>query len=187
MNRTILGLALITFLAACGGAKTAERESPFRVRASNGDTDVEVVSMDDPCHVGTLYFGYNSADLDARSTAELERIAICVQEERGMPVHLVGSADPRGTEEYNLALGERRAQTVRDYLVSLGVDADLLTFSTVGEEFARGTNEATWALDRHVEPNVTESSRGLRRPNEGYSHMLERPRIEGARSAREFE
>ncbi len=180
MNRTILSLALITFLAACGGAKTTERQDPLRVRAQNGDTEVEVLSLGDPCQVGTLFFGYNSADLDARSTFELERIAECVSRERGMPVHLVGSADPRGTEEYNLALGERRAQTVRDYLVAVGVDPHLLTFSTVGEEFARGTNEATWALDRHVEPVVSESSRGLRRPNEGYSHMLERPRIEGA-------
>jgi peptidoglycan-associated lipoprotein len=187
MNRTILGLALITFLAACGGAKNTERENPFRVRATNGNTDVEVVSMGDPCHVGTLYFAHNSAELDQRSTTELVRIATCISQERGMPVHLVGSADPRGTEEYNLALGERRAQTVRNYLIGLGVDDRLLTFSTVGEEFARGTNEATWALDRHVEPNVTEASRGLRRPNEGYSHVLDRPRIEGARAAHELE
>jgi peptidoglycan-associated lipoprotein len=187
MNRTtsrLLGLlALSSSLAACGGAKTNDHDSPFRVRASTGDTHVEVVEVD-PCHVGTLFFAHNSADLDMQSTSELERIATCVSRERGMPVHLVGSADPRGTEEYNLALGERRAQTVRDYLVNLGVDDRLLTFATVGEEFARGTSEATWALDRHVEPMVHETSRGLRRPDEGYSHALDRPRID-ARGAHE--
>jgi peptidoglycan-associated lipoprotein len=148
------------------------------VRAVAGDTLVEVTEVADPCHVGTLYFAHNSADLDSRSASELERIAACVSRERGMPVHLVGSADPRGTEEYNLALGERRAQSVRNYLVDLGVDSRLLTFATVGEEFARGTSEATWALDRHVEPMVHETSRGLRRPDEGYSHALDRPRIQ---------
>jgi len=185
MNRTTIGLiALGLIFSACGGAQNTERESPFRVRASNPHTEVEVTRLEDPCHVGTLYFGHNSADLDARSVFELERIAECVSQDRGLPVHLVGSADPRGTEEYNLALGERRAQTVRRYLVNLGVDSRLLTFSTVGEEFSRGTNEATWALDRHVEPSVHETSRGLRRPDEGYSHALDRPRID-SRSARE--
>jgi len=190
MHRTTKGLmallsllSLATITSACGGAQSTDHPNPFRVRATEGNATVEVEQYAEACEAGALYFGHDSATLDARSTFELTRVATCVQKGRGLPVHLVGSADPRGTEEYNLALGERRAQTVRSYLIDLGVDHRLVSFATVGEEFAQGSNEATWALDRHVEPVIHETSRGLRTPTAGYSHALDRPRIE-ARGAR---
>lgn len=176
-------LCAATILGACGGAQSTTTDGPLRARTTDGNAEVEVDQYAEACEAGALYFRYDSADLDARSTFELTRIANCVNKGRGLPVHLVGSADPRGTEEYNLALGERRAQTVRTYLMDLGVDHRRVTFATVGEEFSQGTNEATWALDRHVEPVIRETSRGLRTPTAGYSHALDRPRIE-ARGAR---
>ena len=91
-------------------------------------------------------------------------MANCIIRGRGLPIHLVGAADPRGTEEYNLALGERRSLSVRQYLEALGADPSMLSFSSVGEEMARGDNEATWQLDRHVEPRIREIAGGLASP-----------------------
>ncbi len=68
----------------------------------------------------------------------------------GVSLLLSGAADPRGTEEYNIALGERRAQAVRSYLVSLGLDGNSVSTTSVGEEMASGTDEAGWARDRNV-------------------------------------
>jgi peptidoglycan-associated lipoprotein len=66
-------------------------------------------------------------------------------------VQLVGRADPRGTEEYNLGLGTRRAANVRDYLQHLGVSAGQLSQTTRGALDATGTNEVGWHDDRRVD------------------------------------
>ena len=63
---------------------------------------------------------------------------------------MTGLTDPRGTEEYNLALGDRRAQSAKKYLESLGVDASL-TASSMGEELATGSEESSWSRDRRVD------------------------------------
>lgn len=63
---------------------------------------------------------------------------------------LTGACDPRGTEEYNIALGERRASAVRDYMRALGLNSSRISITSVGEEIATGTDEASWARDRHV-------------------------------------
>jgi peptidoglycan-associated lipoprotein len=61
-----------------------------------------------------------------------------------------GVTDPRGTEEYNIALGDRRAQAVRAYLVSLGIEQARIAVTSVGEEMAQGSDESGWAQDRSV-------------------------------------
>jgi peptidoglycan-associated lipoprotein len=58
--------------------------------------------------------------------------------------------DPRGTEEYNMALGDRRAQSAKTYMKALGVAAEL-SASSMGEEIASGTDEGSWARDRRVD------------------------------------
>jgi peptidoglycan-associated lipoprotein len=63
---------------------------------------------------------------------------------------LTGAADPRGSEEYNLALGERRARSVERFLVTMGVAHERISLHSVGEENATGTDEGSWSLDRHV-------------------------------------
>ena len=74
-----------------------------------------------------------------------------MKEQENGRVRITGAADPRGTEEYNLALGDRRATSVKRFLSALGVaDTAIETVST-GEEFATGTDESTWARDRRAE------------------------------------
>ena len=85
--------------------------------------------------------------------AVLEQVATCLTSGplRGRAVTLVGRADPRGTEEYNLGLGSRRAQTVRDYLQRLGVSPNQMSASTRGALDANGSDESGWQVDRRVD------------------------------------
>lgn len=102
------------------------------------------------CTLEPIYFEYDSDALDDADRRTLQADARCIGELRPGNVHATGFADNRGTEEYNLALSERRAQSVLRYLRSLGVSVDL-TASGVGEELATGTDEASWLHDRRVD------------------------------------
>jgi peptidoglycan-associated lipoprotein len=75
----------------------------------------------------------------------------CVASGTSSEVALTGLTDPRGTEEYNLALGERRAQSVRDYLERLGVTSAKVRARSTGEENATGTDESSWSRDRRCQ------------------------------------
>lgn len=103
------------------------------------------------CSLRTVYFAYDSAEIDGPSRNAIESAVGCLRS-RGAParLHLTGATDPRGTEEYNIALGERRADSVRRFLTSMGVDAGRIAVHSMGEETAEGTDESGWAQDRHV-------------------------------------
>lgn len=103
------------------------------------------------CSLSAVYFGYDSSELEGSARSTLESNARCIQERDIPRVRATGHCDPRGTEEYNLALGERRARTVQTFLGNLGVDRSRITTRSMGEEMARGTDEASWARDRRVE------------------------------------
>lgn len=102
------------------------------------------------CALEPIYFEYDSDALDDADRRTLQANSRCIGELRPGNVHATGYADPRGTEEYNLALSERRAQSVLRYLRSLGVSVDL-TASGVGEEMSSGEDEAGWLRDRRVD------------------------------------
>ncbi len=98
-------------------------------------------------------FDYNEADLTPDDRAVLDQIAACLTTGplKGKAVSLIGRADPRGTEEYNLGLGSRRANSVGQYLGRLGVGKPQLAVSTRGALDATGTDEAGWKNDRRVD------------------------------------
>ncbi len=103
------------------------------------------------CTLSAVNFDYDSSELDPSTRNALEANARCIQERHIAHVQLVGHTDPRGTEEYNLALGERRARTVKSFLENLGVAGAGLGVSSMGEEMASGEDETGWARDRRVE------------------------------------
>jgi len=105
-----------------------------------------------PCSLRAVYFDYDSSDLKSQSKEELSQNAQCMREQNITSIHLTGLTDPRGTEEYNMALGERRASSAKKYLQSLGVEGNI-THSSMGEEMAKGTDESSWATDRRVDFN----------------------------------
>jgi peptidoglycan-associated lipoprotein len=103
------------------------------------------------CSMQSVYFEFDSSELDESARAALSTNAQCIQQRNMQSVQATGYADPRGTEEYNLALGERRARSVQSYLGNSGVDSSRLGVHSVGEEMAGGSDEASWARDRRVE------------------------------------
>ncbi|HYG61724.1 MAG TPA: peptidoglycan-associated lipoprotein Pal [Thermoanaerobaculia bacterium] len=109
-----------------------------------------------------VYFDYDQATLKQEVRDQLARSARFLNDNPRFSVTLEGHCDERGTNEYNLALGERRATTVRDYLVSLGVDGSRLRTMSYGEErpACGDPDESCWRLNRRAHPVVTGRSGG---------------------------
>jgi peptidoglycan-associated lipoprotein len=98
-------------------------------------------------------FDYDKDELLPEDRAVLEQIATCLTSGalKGKQVELVGRADPRGTEEYNIGLGSRRANTVSSFLGKLGVGQPQLLSTSRGALEATGTDEEGWKKDRRVD------------------------------------
>jgi peptidoglycan-associated lipoprotein len=98
-------------------------------------------------------FDYDKDELTTDDRAVLDQLATCLTSGalKGKGVALIGRADPRGTEEYNLGLGSRRASSVGAYLGRLGVGEPQMTVSTRGALEATGTDESGWKQDRRVD------------------------------------
>jgi peptidoglycan-associated lipoprotein len=98
-------------------------------------------------------FDTDQDELTADDRAVLDQIATCLTTGalKGKTISLIGRADPRGTEEYNLGLGSRRAGSVSKYLGRLGVGEPQMAVTTRGALEASGTDEASWKQDRRVD------------------------------------
>ena len=99
-----------------------------------------------------VYFELDKSDISPEGQEELGKLAMYLSSSTDT-VLVEGHCDERGTVEYNLALGQRRAQAVKDFLVTLGVDAGRIETETKGEEepAAPGTDEAAYSLNRRAE------------------------------------
>lgn len=97
-----------------------------------------------------VFFDYDSSTLTAEGRSTLERQAAWLNQYPNVGITIEGHCDERGTREYNLALGERRAQAVKNYLISLGVPADRLNTISYGKErpAVMGSDEMSWAKNR---------------------------------------
>jgi len=104
----------------------------------------------------TIYFGYDKSDLSDVTRRVLQDNARILKLNTGLDVVIEGHCDERGTIEYNLALGQRRAAAVRDYLIGLGVDTGRLRTVSYGEErpVAHGNDESAWSRNRRGEFGV---------------------------------
>jgi peptidoglycan-associated lipoprotein len=103
------------------------------------------------------FFVYDSSEIDATAQRALEHNAEMLKKYPNFQISIEGHADERGTAEYNLALGERRAVSARNYLVSLGISADRVKIVSYGKEFPfdPGHNEEAWAKNRRAHFVVT--------------------------------
>jgi len=103
-----------------------------------------------------VYFAFDSAELDATARATLDAWAKYLKQAPDVKVRIEGNCDERGTREYNLALGQRRANSVRDYLTAHGIDASRIETVSYGEERPVCTehNEACWAQNRRADIRI---------------------------------
>jgi peptidoglycan-associated lipoprotein len=101
----------------------------------------------------TVYFDYDDSALRPDAKDGLRRNAEYLRSVANAKVELQGNCDNRGTEEYNLALGKRRAESAKQYLADLGISTQRLTTVSFGEEnpAAPGEGEAAWAKNRRVD------------------------------------
>ena len=99
-----------------------------------------------------VFFDTDKSDIDAESQATLRSQAAYLRQYPNVRVTIEGHADERGTREYNLALGERRANAAKNYLASLGIDAGRISTISYGKERpeALGSDEASWAKNRRA-------------------------------------
>ncbi|RMF83216.1 MAG: peptidoglycan-associated lipoprotein Pal [Nitrospirae bacterium] len=135
-----------------GGGEAAGGEAATG-GAAGGEETVGTPPVPSPETQGIedVFFAFDSAELSEEARATLAKDA-AIMKRLGGHYLIEGHCDERGSAEYNLALGDRRARAARDYLVSLGVDPANLSTISYGEErpFAEGHNEAAWAQNRRA-------------------------------------
>jgi len=148
----------VLFVAACGTAPTADvgpqGEAVPTCATTCGGRGIKAGSLEDfRVNVGDrTFFAYDSVELSVDARRTLERQAAWLKQFASVRMVIEGHADERGTREYNLALGERRAIAQQDYLVALGVAPQRLSTISYGKErpAAVGANEAAWLQNRRA-------------------------------------
>ncbi len=155
MTIKILGaLAAVALLSACAstpptttGAANGAGTTASTAGAAPGSEEDLVANVGD-----RVFYAFNTSNLsgDARST--LDRQAGWLQRYPSVQIQLAGNCDDRGTEEYNLALGQRRANAARDYLVARGIASSRISTISYGKDrpVAQGDDEQAWAQNRNA-------------------------------------
>lgn len=127
---------------------------PAFVEGTNedGDTVLRVVGDDGRMVKSTFNFEFDKSDISSADFAALRQIAKRLSEHRDRRATISGHCDERGTREYNLALGERRAKAIADFLMSAGVRESQISVTSFGEEVPLDTasTEAAWAKNRRA-------------------------------------
>ncbi|MBJ6752574.1 peptidoglycan-associated lipoprotein Pal [Geomonas anaerohicana] len=100
-----------------------------------------------------IYFNFDSSDLSEDSRNVLTRNAEYLSKQPSLKIRIEGNCDERGSDDYNMALGERRAKAAKDYLVNLGISSERISILSYGEEkpVDPGHDEAAWAKNRRDE------------------------------------
>lgn len=148
-------LALI-FVLAC-----SKKKEPVEVGDPSGDPNVTDTSIQFDSlgsdsgkipGLSTINFEYDRANLTTEARRLLAENAEWIKTHGSIVVQIEGHCDDRGSVEYNLALGERRANSVKSYLVSLGIDPKRMNIISYGEEkpIASGQSEESWARNRRA-------------------------------------
>lgn len=166
MLRFALVLAIVTLLAIGCAKKPTEdmtTEAPVATEQTTADTGMtETAVMETPAVETTMatisdltrvYFDFDSYVLSDVTRATLKKNAMILKSTPMLKVKIEGHCDERGSDDYNLALGEQRAQSTMDYLASLGVSKRQMSVVSMGElmPLDRASTEEAWAKNRRAE------------------------------------
>ncbi len=157
-------------LLACGGSKAPEAASPASAASTTGGLASTKETPAQAARAGSIhisdeilracgipdadaYFPFDSSRLDGKDLGPLNAVATCFSTGpmKGHSMKLIGRADPRGEVDYNMTLGQARADSVQKYVVNRGVDRNMAQSTSRGAMDATGTDEAGWARDRRVD------------------------------------
>ena len=146
-RNTFLVIMASLILTACATTKKVETTGQMQGDVYTGTDTVEYLASGVPDRV---FFATNESILTTRSRETLRKQATWLRENSGISVVLEGHADERGTREYNLALGERRANAAKDYLMTYGVSGSRISVISYGKErpVDAGSNPLSWSKNR---------------------------------------
>ena len=165
--KLLTGALLVFFLAACSttpkdtadssGSGSSSSSSEVSSSGSDSSSDASSASIEPGSqedlivNVGDrVFFNYDSSELDSDAQELLQDQVAWLKQYSGVSVIIEGHCDERGTREYNLALGEKRAQSVKNYLIGLGISSDRVSTISYGKERPAvvGSNDGAWAQNR---------------------------------------
>ena len=165
--KLLASATLVFFLAACSttpkdtadssgsgsSSSSSDVSSTSSTETSSADSaSIEPGSQEDLIvNVGDrVFFNYDSSELDSDAQELLQDQVAWLKQYSDVSVIIEGHCDERGTREYNLALGEKRAQAVKNYLISLGISSDRVSTISYGKERPAvvGSNDGAWAQNR---------------------------------------
>ncbi|WP_316977759.1 peptidoglycan-associated lipoprotein Pal [Shumkonia mesophila] len=143
--------------SGAGGSAQPTASAPARMGPVAGSKEDFVVNVGD-----RVFFDFDKFDLKPEAQATLKKQAGWLQKYPSVAVTVEGHADERGTREYNLALGERRANSVKDYLSALGIARTRVNIISYGKErpVALGHDEAAWSQNRRAVTTLTSGAAG---------------------------
>lgn len=146
-------LTLGVGFSGCGSSNKKKSADPYKDQIAGSTSDWDLNGESDKGSAGplrTVYFAYDSSSLSSRAKEVLDDNADFLNKNRNVSVQIEGHCDERGGIQYNLALGERRAKTIRDYLMGSGVAARQLDIVSYGKErpLEFGHSESTWSKNR---------------------------------------
>lgn len=150
----VMVLALALAMGAGCAKKNAESDNVTAPVDSSSTAAVDAAAQQ--ITDGVVYFDFDKYDIKAEYRDMLQQKAELMKQYPSIKVRIEGNCDARGTQEYNLALGERRARAAYEYMIRLGVPADQLDMISYGKErpAVEGTGDAVWAKNRRDEFNV---------------------------------
>ena len=151
---------IVLFIASCSSVQVTEEAvyedsiQSIEVSSNRAESSTPTESKAVLANA-TVYFEFDSFNLSTRSIQALKSITALMQDNPEIEITIAGHADERGTREYNLALGQRRAESVADYLKLKGISRSRLTIKSYGEEMpmVAVSNERSWARNRRAEIN----------------------------------
>lgn len=149
---TFFALSLILVISACSSVQITEEavsdQSVAGVSITSKSTATQAVLAN-----AVIYFDYDQSNLTAKSIQALKGVSDLMKRNQKITISIEGHADERGTREYNLALGQRRAESVASYLIANEVSRNRLITKSYGEErpLSLGSNDTAWSKNRRVE------------------------------------
>ena len=160
MRKFLIAMSAVAALAACAsrGEPTPTPSEPTAPPTSTAPRGPVPGSVEDfRVSVGDrVFFGYDRFDLTPEARQVLERQAAWLRQYPNVRLLVAGNCDERGTREYNLALGARRAAAARDYLVSLGIAGNRIETVSYGKErpLDARANEEAWSVNRNAHSQI---------------------------------
>lgn len=151
MKTTALALVSALFLLAACDSEGTDASGAGGAGGTLSDSERSALQNALSSNIGDrVFYGYDSAVLTAEAQATLTRQADWLKQYGNVRVVIEGHADERGTREYNIALGERRAEAAKNFLTGLGVSADRVSTISYGKERPAvvGNDESAWAQNR---------------------------------------